>query len=305
MRGFGDPRGVGPPDVFRVERCGQLGISRSRLYAHISGRRWQRPTPVAVVTHNGPLTLRQQRLAAVLTAGSRWSPAALAAWTSLEHDGLLRWSRPETHVLIPRGRTPTDFGTLAVVVHESRRFGPADVGHLADVPRTSVTRSAIDAAIWSGSDRAACGVLAAVVQQRLTSASRLRAELFGAGRVRRRRLLLAVLTDIEGGAQAVSELDFLAFCRRHHLGRPSQQRVRHDASGRRRYLDATFVSRSGREVHIEIDGAIHLTAESQWSDMVRGNDLALVGAYAFRFPSSMIHSDDPAAVRQLRAAVDR
>jgi hypothetical protein len=156
--------------------------------------------------------------------------------------------------------------------------------------------------VWSRSPRTACGALAAGVQQRLTTAERLRSALEPAGRVQHRKLLLAVLADIEGGAQAVSELDFLRFCRRHGLPRPQLQ-VRVDTGGRRRYLDATFVRKDGRLVGVEIDGAAHLVVATYWQDMRRLNDLVIDGRRILRFASAAIHADDADAVHQLRTAL--
>jgi len=81
------------------------------------------------------------------------------------------------------------------------------------------------------------------------------AALACAGRVRHKRMLVALCRDLVGGAQALSEVEFLAFCRRHGLPRPELQ-VRLDTAGRRRYLDAMFRLTSGRVVRVEIDGVM-------------------------------------------------
>jgi hypothetical protein len=146
--------------------------------------------------------------------------------------------------------------------------------------------------------------MAAAVQQRLTDADKLLAELISAGAVRHRRLLAAVLTDIGGGAHAVSEIDFVRFCARNGLPKPTHQAVRRDSKGRRRYLDATLVGPRGRIVRVEIDGALHLVVQTYWSDMYRGNDLSIGREVALRFPSFVIHANDPEALDQLRRALD-
>lgn len=258
-----------------------------------------------VVTHNGPLTRRQSVHVVDLTASTAEGPAAAASWSALELHGLHGWERPAVHVLVARGRTPAPLSPLPAVLHESRRFGASDVRSAHGVPATTVERSAVDAAAWSARPRTACGVLAAVVQQRLSTPERLLCTLQEAGQVRHRQILRSALSDMVGGAQAVSELDFLRFCRRHGLGRPSAQNVRIDAEGRRRYLDATLRSHSGRPVHIEIDGALHLAVANYWADMRRSNDLLLGDVALFRFPSFAVHADDPIVVRQLRQALAR
>lgn len=119
-----------------------------------------------------------------------------------------------------------------------------------------------------------------------------------------RRLLSAVLNDIEGGAQAMSEVAFLRFCRRNRLPRPVLQAVRLDRHGKRRYLDATFKRRDGRLLRVEIDGALHLVVRTYWDDMSRGNELVIGDERLLRFPSYVVHASDPVAVDQLRRALD-
>jgi hypothetical protein len=170
--------------------------------------------------------------------------------------------------------------------------------------RVRVERALVDGASWAATPRAACGLLAAGVQQRLTVADRLLAELETAGAIRYRRLLRSALIDIAGGAQAVSEIDFLRFCRRNGFPRPLLQVARRDSAGRRRYLDATLKGPTGKIVRVEIDGALHLVVRRYWDDMSRGNELSIAGELTLRFPSFVIHDDDPDAVGQLTRALE-
>lgn len=250
--------------------------------------------------HNGPLTHRQEMWAAVRNAG--W-PSALAARTAAAEHGLVGWQADCVEIVVPKGTLiPPGLG-IDVKVHESRRFSPDDIHVGRGLPQVRVERALVDAAVWSRACRTACGLMAAGVQQRLTTAARLRAELEAAGAVRHRRVLLAALADIEGGAEAVSEIDFIRFCRRNGLPKPVHQEVRRDDSGRRRYLDATLHGPDGRLVHVEIDGALHLVAQTYWADMARGNDLLIAETVVLRFPSYVIHSNDSVAVTQLRRAL--
>jgi hypothetical protein len=88
---------------------------------------------------------------------------------------------------------------VPAVLHQSRTLSADDVLPTAP-PRTRVERAAIDGAAWSRPPRTAVGLLAAVVQQRLTTARRLQVALDAAGPVRHAALCRAVLTDIDGGA---------------------------------------------------------------------------------------------------------
>lgn len=101
-----------------------------------------------------------------------------------------------------------------VRLHESRRHSASDLIRPDARPAThAVHRAAIDAAAWERSPRTAAGLLAATVQQRLTSPDALLGALDRAGRVRHRKLILATLRDIAGGSEALSEIDLLDLCR--------------------------------------------------------------------------------------------
>jgi hypothetical protein len=122
-------------------------------------------------------------------------------------------------------------------------------------------------------------------------------ELENAGKV-----LTKALVDIAGGAHAMSEIDFIRFCKRNRLPKPVHQVVRKDANGRRRYLDAVLVGPAG-EVRVEIDGALHLVVQTYWSDMYRGNERTIARQGQLRFPSYVIYANDPQAIGQLRRAL--
>ena len=275
------------------------GLTVGRLRARLDAQRWQLLGRSVVVAHNGPLTVRQQRWAAILGSPPG---SALAGRTALAEAGLAGWGQAEVEVVVRKGsRVPTLPG-VPRRVHETRRLAADDLHPSRRPPSVRVERAAVDGAIWSPSPRTACGLLAAVVQQRLTSADRLKAELARAGPVRHARLLRAVLDDIAGGAQALSEVDFMRFCRRYGLPAPVRQVVRLDGAGRRRYVDAEL-RLGGRRVLVEIDGAMHLVATTYWADMLRLNDIALGGERVLRFPSVALRLDGDVVAAQLRRAL--
>ncbi len=201
----------------------------------------------------------------------------------------------------PRGHGPCPPG---VRIHESRRFDPTLHLHpTRPPPRTRTARSAIDSAAWSHNSRTAVGVLAAVVQQRLTRVDDLRLELQAAGRIRHGRLLAAAVADIGGGSQALSEIDFARLCRRHGLPEPVRQAIRVESSGRRRYLDAEWVRADGVRVVAEVDGAVHLLPRQYWDDMERGNELALDGRIVLRFVAFALRAHEARVAAQLYRAL--
>ncbi|MGH8969600.1 MAG: hypothetical protein ACRDV1_06585 [Actinomycetes bacterium] len=250
----------------------RLGIDSEDVSRHVDNLRWQTLGPLLVVLHSGPLPKAARRWAALLNSGPC---AALGAWTSLEEWGLRGWERDPIHVVVARGADPPPLPAEvgAVVIHESRRHGEQDLREKGGLRLHSVERAAVDAGAWARSDRSACGVLAAVVQQRLTTADRLVAELDVVGRVRRRRLMSAAVSDVGGGSQALSEIDFVRFCRRHGLPEPARQVVRRDSGGRRRYLDVEWRLAGGRRLCVEIDGVGHMEAGRWYDDLLRAAEL--------------------------------
>lgn len=267
--------------VLHRDQIRRYDVSPELVRAQLQAQRWQAVGPVAVVLHNGPLTHEQKTWVAVLSAPGL---VAVAGRHAARLHGLRNWPGLEPEVVVVRGdRFPAL--PFPVRVHESRRFAPQHVDAERAPSRTGVARSVIDAASWSPTPRAACGLLAAAVQQRLTTASRLARELRRAGQVRHCVIMRAVLADIEGGAQALSEVEFGHFLAAHGLPRPRRQVVRIDRFGKRRYLDVELEGPEGRILHIELDGALHLVVTTYWNDMERANELVLSGSRLLRFPS--------------------
>lgn len=254
----------------------ELGLSPEAVDSHVLNLRWRPVGPLVMALHRGPLPVDARRWVAVLNAGPG---AALGAWTALHEWGLRGWEREAVHIVVRRGaRPPTlsaDVGP--VVVHESRRHLTAHIRLHNGLPVHVPERAAVDGGAWSATSRAACGLLAAVVQQGLTTAERLSAELDTVGRVRRLRVMHAALFDIAGGSRALSEIDFVRFCRQHGLPEPFRQVVRRDSRGRRRYLDVEWRLRDGRRFALEIDGIGHMEVEQWYGDLLRAAALMAGG----------------------------
>lgn len=221
--------------------------------------------------------------------------------SALEAGGLVGFKSGRVHVVVPNGARVHPLPW--VKVHVSRRFQPEDVQPASSPPRCRTARAAIDAASWKGSARAGCAILAAVVQQRLATPEQLAEELEKAGFIRHRRILLRAVLDIQGGSEALSEIDLVRLCRKAGVPKPDQQVVRTDSSGRRRYLDARLVRPDGRVILIEVDGAVHLRVDHWWDDQSRSNDLVLAeDAIIIRLPSVLLRADPSAVTDLLRRA---
>jgi hypothetical protein len=276
------------------------GVYRSTIGANLAGRRWRRLNEHVIATHNGPLTRRQAMWAVVLSAHG---PVALCSLTVYELYDIPFGGTEVIHVLVKRGARVLAVPGVRIKVHESRRFPPPDdVQRREGLPITALARAAVDAAAWSGDVRAAWRLAVAPVQARRVRPEWIREELDKAGRVRYHRQLGLLLVDLEGGAQALSEVEFLRFCRRHGFPTPRCQ-ARLDSAGRRRWLDAEFRCRSGRILRVEVDGGIHLQLAVRARDTIKDNNAHIDGHLVLRYASVSIYTNDPDAIRQLRTAL--
>ena len=283
--------------VVRRSQLAEVGVDADGVAAQVTAERWGPYGTRVVVLQNAPMTRQQHMWAAVLHGGRH---AALASTTALESSGLLGFESPLLHIVVPRGTEVPPMPGLKV--HESRRFVTTDVHPARRPPQTRNARSAVDAGAWNHTGRFACAILAASVQQRLTTVPLLREVLDAAGAIRHRRLMLAALDDIGGGAQALSELDVAKLCRRAGLACPDRQRVRRDRAGRRRYLDCEWTLCNGTVVVLEVDGAHHMSVEHWWRDMERERQVVLSGRVVLRCSSVELKAEPQAIVRDLRAA---
>jgi len=282
--------------VTTVPELVRRGATRSRVSANLAAKRWQR-LGRAIVLHAGPLTRHERWHAALANCGGR---SLLTSFTAVEFAGLQGWERPEIHVLVPHGATGRRVAELAVVLHHSsvwpvRRWQPYRCHELAGA-LIRAAGSCLDV-------RSACGLLAAGVQQRLVDPDRIADELETVTNLRHRAALSQAIADIAGGADALSEIDFIRLCRRYRLPLPEQQKLRRDSTGRRRYLDATWRRADGRLVVVEVDGALHLSVRRWWNDQLRQNELSLADALVLRFPSVVVREMPELVARQLRQAL--
>lgn len=280
-----------------VEHLGRSGLRR-----RLDRGQWRRICSGLVLTSNGPLTAGQALWVAVLLAG----PTALLAGLTAAREGGLRFTGPgPIRVLVDsdrqypdlRRRLPLDMP--AMVVHRTGVL-PDDHRQVGRPMRTSMARSLVDAAGWARSDDEAQAIVAAGCQQRRVTPAEILAVLRRMPRARRRQLIGATAVDADGGATALSEIDFIRLCRRNRLPLPDLQERRRDRSGRLRYLDAYW--RQWR-LQVEVDGAHHMDVREWAADMKRQNDVWIAGDRILRFPAFLIRSRPAEVVDQVRGAL--
>lgn len=289
---LGDPRLITTWTALRLS-----GTSPDRIRAQLAAGRWRR-WGYAIALHNGPLT-REQRWFVARTHGG--PQALLTAFTALEAYGLAGWHRDTVNLLMPRSARCNLGSPVPIQVHRVRTW--SDVRRNRRAPVHACADAALVAAASFDSPRPACGLLAAVVQQHLVNAGKLRESLERALRLRHRALLRSAIEDIAQGADALSEIDFARLCRRAGLPPPEQQTIRRERGGRRRYLDATWRRRDGRLLVVEVDGALHLEQRRWWDDQLRQNRIVLGNAVVLRFPSVFVRTRPELVAAQVRAGL--
>jgi hypothetical protein len=120
----------------------EFGYDVEAVRAQIAARRWQPFGRRVVALHNGPLTIRQQRWAAVLSQHR----AALAGITAAAEQGLVGFDDSRIHLLVEYGARLHPIPDVRL--HVSRRFDLRDVHTGRGLPAVRIERALVDAASW-------------------------------------------------------------------------------------------------------------------------------------------------------------
>ena len=278
-------------DVVSCAQLARAGFDRHARARMLVARRWQL-VGRAVVLHGGTPTDNQRQWAAILSAPRL---AAIGGRTAARAYGLKGFAPDVLDVVVSVSSKPV--AMPGVRWHRLERFDEFELDPSASPPRIKRARAFVDAAAWTTLPRIACALLVASVQQRLVSATMLRQEILAAGAIRHRSDFLAVVTEIEGGADSLAEIDFVKIARRVGLPPPLRQSIRYSPDGQRKYLDADFGPFS-----VEVDGGLHLFTLNYWNDARRQNDLVIGGDRILRFASIAFRVDIETVEAQLRGA---
>jgi hypothetical protein len=244
------------------------GVDADRVRNQLRAGRWVERTPRVISTVTGVLTHEQRCWLAVLHAGPR---SMLANLSAANRHGLTGWERDFICVLVDDELSfkPVD----GVDFFRSRR--PFD---LLRSPKPGIPTCRHEPAVllWAGyeaANRAAHGVLAASVQQRLTTPKRLIEWIDLLQPLRRAKPFKRTLSFVDAGAHSGAELEIGRMCRRFEMPQPARQRRRVDRHGRPRWTDAEWDLSGDFTLVLEVDGGFHADIQDAADDARRSRRL--------------------------------
>lgn len=273
----------------------RLGLTSHFVDVQLSARRWQEVSSTVLCTTTGELTRRQLMWAGTLHAGQR---SALGGLTALESHGLERWHRDEITVLVEKSHNLEPIAGITFV--ETRRPIPLLTSSLP-LPTWRVEPAAL---LWAGYHpvtRSAYGLLAACVQQGLTTPYRLDGWITRMRPLRRAKPFRRYLGELAAGTQSATERDVLTLCDTFRLPRPFRQTPRRDSAGRLRFTDAEWRLPDGRVVVLEVDGGFHMLVEHWSADIERERQLVATGVIVVRCTALELRQHPERIARDLRA----
>ena len=246
--------GEKPPSIRRMIRRRELAIVHPGIY----------------VNHTGEPTWLERAWAGVLHA---W-PAALSGQSALRaHEGPGKSSRDLSVIEVAIDQTRTVIAPAGVRVRRIDRLSERVLWNTGP-PRLRYEDAAVDVAARARSDLAAVVALAAMVQSRRSTASRLAEEVSSRTRIPRRDWLRDVLTDIADGTCSVLEHGYLNRVVRAHALPIGQRQVRSGNGSRVVYRDTEHAD----GLIVELDGRLfHDTATQRDADLERDLDAAVDG----------------------------
>lgn len=237
-----------------------LGLSTVDIRRMLRRRELTTVHPGVYVTHTGPLTPEQREWAAVLAVDG-----VLAGRSALPgaRTGAV------VHVAVDDRRTVA----APKGVQVQRMAGLGQRTHpTAAPPRLRYAEAVVDVVAAASDEMAAYTVMADALHSRLVSTGEIRAAAGARARLRRRRLLLALLDDLDSGACSVLERAYRSDVEQAHALPPAQRQAAGRVEGRAAYRDVRY---AGWGLYVELDGrAFHDNPRARDRDLAR--DLAAV-----------------------------
>lgn len=269
----------------------ELGFDRWAVAHRIATERWAALSSTVVSTTTGVPTREQLMWLGVLHAGREGLVGDL---TAAEVHGLRNWHRDDITILVRRG---LDVGEPLPGIRfvETRRPLRVLRDPRLHLPTAQIEPAVLRFAAYQRSTRTAEGVVAAVIQQQLTSPRSMLEWVDRMQPLRWARRFKRALGEIAGGAQSVSEIDVRRMCRTFGIVLPRRQTKRRDATGRIRFTDCEWRLAGGRILVLEVDGGFHMEVEHWEDDLARQRALTSSDRIVVRCTSRELR-DEPEKV---------
>ncbi len=214
--------------------------------------------------------------------------------------GLRKWHRDEVVVWVRRGLDVGDEPLAGIEFVETRRPLRTMWDTRFALPVARIEPAVLRFAAYQRSTRTAEGVIAAVVQQQLTSPQALFEWIDRMQPLRWAKRLKGALGEIADGAQSVAEMDVRRMCRAFGLALPRRQTKRRDSAGRARFTDCEWRLPDGRIVVLEVDGGFHMEVEHWEDDLARQRALSASGRIIVRCTARELRDEPWKVARDLR-----
>jgi hypothetical protein len=272
------------------------GFERWAVNHRIATERWAELSPTVIGTTTGVLTREQSMWLGVLHAGDN---AIVGDLTAAAVHGLRNWHRDDVVILVRRGLDTRD-PLPGIRFVETRRPLRLLRDSRRQLPVARIEPAVLRFAAYQRSTRTAEGVVAAVVQQGLTSPEAMVDWVERLQPLRWARRFKRALGEIAGGAQSVAEIDVRRMCRAFDLVLPRRQTKRRDAAGRIRFTDCEWILPDGRIVVLEVDGGFHMEVEHWEDDLARQRALTAPNRIVVRCTARELRDEPGKVARDLR-----
>ncbi|MBF4765262.1 hypothetical protein ISU07_19185 [Nocardioides islandensis] len=274
-----------------------LGLDRFVVRNQVDAGRWVELTPMVLATFTGPLPRVASMWLGVLHAGDS---SVIGGLTAAEVLGLRHWQRDEVTVLVP-DELDFDESVPGVRFVRTRRKIPAMRLQRPGIPVARIEPAVLLWAAYQPSRRTAQGVVAAVIQQRLSTADGMYLWVERMRPLRWARMFRTALEEISGGAQSLGEIDVRRMCRAVDILLPHRQRQRRDATGKTRWTDCEWDLPNGDVLVLEVDGSFHMDVDHWEDDLARQRRLSGPGRIVVRCTTRELRDDREQVGRDLIA----
>ena len=273
----------------------ELEVTRGLVRSKVSSGRWARRTEEVFTTTTGPLSPEQRLWVAVLHCGP---DAVIGGLTAAGLHGLRNWERDDVTVIVSNDDS---FEPVAgfTTFRTRRRLGL--LRHPSPLPTCALEPAVLLWAAHERSTRSAMGLLAAVVQQRLSTPETLASWVELLKPLRRAPAIRELLNDLAGGSQSLAEVDVMRMCRESGLRAPDRQVPRRDSSGALRFTDCEWELPDGRTLVLEVDGSFHLEVQHYENDVRRQRRLTTPTRVVVRCTSQELRREPWVVAADLRA----